>query len=380
MVVVFVTHNYPRYAGDLAGSFLHPLATALRDLGTDVRVVAPADQGIDGREPLDGIPVRRVRYAPAARETLAYAGRMQQAVRSPRGVLTFRALIRALEKGARAEGDSVRGQPVVYHAHWWLPAGLALPSGVASVITLHGTDARILPRSVLARWLGKRVLRRARVVTAVSPELAAIAERVSGRSDVRSHVQPMPAAAVERPVSQGGGGLFVVARLTAQKRIDLAIRAAAELGKRGSPLPLTIIGEGPERERLERLAGSVPALVTFAGALPIEVVAQRLGTADVLLFPAQHEGLGLAAVEALMAGVPVVACSDGGGVVSALRRHGGGIISAPNPAALADGVLTTMLPERRADAQRAGEAWRSELDPERVALVYDGWYREALGA
>lgn len=380
MVVVFLTHNYPRYPGDLAGSFLHPLALALRNRGLDVRVVAPADRGQGGREPLDGIPVRRVHYAPPARETLAYDGRMQQMVRSPSGLLAFRSLIRALEKGARAEAGSAAGQPVVYHAHWWVPAGLALPSDAATVVTLHGTDARILPKSAVARWLGRRVLRRARVVTAVSPELAAIAERVSGRSDVTSRIQPMPVAAVDRPVSQGGGGLFVVARLTAQKRTDLAIRAAAELSRRGSPLPLTIIGEGPERESLQRLAGSLPTLVTFAGALPIEAVAQQLGKADVLLFPAQHEGLGLSAVEALMAGVPVVACSDGGGVVSALRRHGGGIISAPNPAAIADGVLTAMLPERRDDAQRAGAEWRTELAPPRVAQVYEGWYREALDA
>jgi glycosyltransferase involved in cell wall biosynthesis len=325
--------------------------------------------------------VRRVRYAKPERETLAYEGLMQQVVRSPRGVLAFRSLIRALEAGARAEAQSVAGTDrVVHHAHWWVPAGLALPSKAASLITLHGTDGRILRQSVAARWLGRRVLRRARVVSAVSPELAAVAEAVSGRHDIKSHVQPMPVARIERPVSEGGGGLFVVARLTPQKRTDLAIRAAAELSRRGSPLPLTVIGEGLERARLEQLAASLPILVTFTGELPAEEVARRLGSADVLLFPAYNEGLGLAAVEALMAGVPVVACSDGGGVVSALRRHGGGIISAPNPAALADGGLTAMLPERRGDARRAGEQWRSELAPERVAEVYESWYREALGA
>jgi hypothetical protein len=66
--VIFLTHNYPRHPGDLPGGFLHPLALALQSAGVDISVVAPADLGRAGRERLDGIPVRRVRCAPAAWE------------------------------------------------------------------------------------------------------------------------------------------------------------------------------------------------------------------------------------------------------------------------------------------------------------------------
>jgi glycosyltransferase involved in cell wall biosynthesis len=381
VVVVLVTHNYPRRAGDLPGAFLHPLAVALSARGHDVRVVAPADRGQGGREALDGIPVRRVRYAAAGRETLAYQGRMQEAVRSPGGMLALAALIRALRKGARAELSNATGEKVL-HAHWWFPAGLALPAGTPSVVTLHGTDARLLVQSAPARWLGRRVLNRASVVTAVSPELSSIAEQVSGRSDVADHVQAMPVACAVRAPSSGGGGIFVVGRLSPQKRTELAIRAAAELTREGTPVPLTVIGDGVERAALERLAATLPGSpsISFAGALSSAEVAHRLGNADVLLFPALQEGLGLAAIEALVAGVPVVACSDGGGVVSALRRYGGGIITAATPVALAGGVLEGRSAARRDEARRAGEQWRAELAPARVAEVFEGWYREALDA
>lgn len=381
MVVVFVTHNYPRHAGDLPGAFLHPLAAALRERGHDVRVVAPSDRGRGGREPLDGIPVRRVRYAAAERETLAYEGRMQEAIRSPRGLLALAGLLRALRAGARAEAAGASGG-VVLHAHWWIPAGLALPRDVPALVTLHGTDGRILRRSALARWQGRRVLRKAAVVTAVSPELAALAERVSGRSDIAAHVQAMPVDSAALPVSRGGGGALVIARLTAQKRIALALRAVGQLAQDGEPMRLTIVGDGPERPALEALAALLPApaAVSFTGTLPVEEVAARLGSADVLLFPSRDEGLGLSALEALMAGVPVVACEDGGGVVSALRRHGGGIVTAATPAALAAGVRSLRAPERMAEARRAGEQWREELAPARVAELFEGWYREALGA
>ncbi len=385
MIVVFLTHNYPRFAGDLPGSFLHRLSTALLARGHEVRVVAPSDRGRGGRDELDGIPVRRVRYGAPEAETLAYTGRMQEAIRSPAGWLAIRGMVRALRAGVRAELDPVvrpgGGRPVrrpaVIHAHWWFPAGLAAPRELPAVVTLHGTDGRLLRRNPLVRALGRRVLRRARLVTAVSPELASLAEGASGRSDVASHVCPMPVDSSRFRWSRGGGGVLVVARLSAQKRVDLAIQAVRVLARAGRPVPLTIVGEGPERAGLERLAG--PDLpVRFAGALSRSEVEGLLETADVMLFPAEHEGLGLAPLEALMCGVPVVACTDGGGVVSALERYGGGGAVEPNPEALARAVEEAWHAGARAAARQAGVAWRERLAPARVAEVFEIWYAEAL--
>lgn len=376
MIVVFLTHNYPRYTGDLPGSFLHPLAMALRDHGHDVRVVAPADRGKAGREELDGIPVRRVRYAAPEAETLAYTGQMQQAIRSPAGWLALRGLLRAMRAGVRAElltiGPSAR-LTVLVHAHWWFPAGLAAPPELPRVITLHGTDGRVLKRNSLTRTLGRRVLRRANLVTTVSPELASLVERVTGRRDVESHVQPMPVDTTDWPWSPGGGGWIVIGRLTEQKRVHLAIRAAAR-----SELPLTIIGDGPERAGLEAEAASHPGLkVRFLGSLGREEVIRELQGADAMLFTAREEGFGLAAIEALMMGVPVVACQDGGGLVSALRLHGGGVIG--NCAqSLEREIHAALDPETREVARRAGALWREQLAPNRVADRFLGWYAEAL--
>jgi alpha-1,6-mannosyltransferase len=175
----------------------------------------------------------------------------------------------------------------------------------------------------------------------------------------------------------------VIARLTAQKRVQLAIDAVATLISSGHNMPLTIVGDGPERPRLERHVVSlgISDFVSFTGSVDYAAVPDHLARADVMLFPSKNEGFGLAAAEALIAGVPVVACRDGGGVLDIVPETGAGRITLPSAAAVGDAILSIMQdPERRKIARLAGESWRARLAPDKVAEVCHGWYREALRA
>jgi glycosyltransferase involved in cell wall biosynthesis len=378
--VVFLTHNYPRFDGDVSGAFLATLAGALVRRGIDVRVVAPSDRGQGGEEELGGVHVRRVRYASAAGETLAYTGAMQAALRAPSGIRALAGLWRALRKAAQEELDA--GADLI-HAHWWVPAGLAAPSSARMVLTSHGTDAALLRRSRIAQRLARPVYRRAKVVTAVSRELASWIQNGVGRFVSPDHVHPMPVDSRDRPWTTGGGGAVVVSRLTPQKRVSLAIDALAVLTSCGHDLPLTIVGDGPERPALERQVErlGIAPFVTFAGAVPPPEVNGFLAKADVMIFPAQGEGFGLAPAEALMCGVPVVACWDGGGVLDVVPESGAGRLTLPSPDSMADTTLDLLGdPDRLAIARLVGESWRARLDPDHVAGVCEGWYREALGA
>jgi glycosyltransferase involved in cell wall biosynthesis len=377
--VVFVTHNYPRWPGDLSGSFLATLAEALARRGVGVAVVAPSDAGRGGEEEQGGVRIRRVRYAAARGETLAYRGTMQAATRRPGGWLALAGLWRALRRAATEE--LARGADLV-HAHWWIPAGLAVPPPAPLILTLHGTDAALLRRSGMARRLGTPVIRRARLVTVVSRELATWVQTATGRHVPKEHVHPMPIDASRYSWTTGGGGIVAIARLTAQKRVHLAIEAVAYLVELGHETPLTVVGDGPERASLEALAErrGVARLVTFAGAVPSEQIPHFLARADLMLFPAQGEGFGLAAAEALVAGVPVIACWDGGGVLDVVPERGAGRLTLPAAEALADAALDVLNdPERLAKGRIEGESWRQRLAPDHVAAVCEGWYREALG-
>lgn len=377
MRVVWITHNYPRAPGDISGAFLHPLAVALRARDVDVRVVAPADMGRGGRETLDGVPVHRVRYDRADREVLAYRGTMADALRSPRGLLTLLRLRNALRRGALLDLDG-RSDAVV-HAHWWVPGGLAAPSRVPLVVTSHGTDVRMLGRVPFAARLARRVYRRARVVTTVSRALAEEVTRQTAVPIADDAIQPMPVAALPRPVTDRRGGLVVIGRLDRQKRVDLAVDVVARLRATGMRITLTIVGDGAERAALERRASASGAgdVTTFVGAIPPERVPDVLAHATAALMPAVAEGFGLVAAEALMQGVPVIACRDGGGIVDVLAQ-GGGVVAAPDVERLAAAVRVVVGGDAAyVEARRAGEYWREHLSPEFVAERCVAWYQRA---
>ncbi|MBL0180631.1 MAG: glycosyltransferase family 4 protein [Gemmatimonadetes bacterium] len=376
--VVFLTHNYPRERGDVAGAFLHPLAVALRDRGVDVRVVTPSDAGKGGRGTLDGVPVHRVRYGTPEREQFAQSGKLATAIKSPQGLRALAGMIRSLRAGTREELEgAARG---VVHAHWWFPSGLAAPSDTPLVITCHGTDVRMLEKGAPARWLAKRPFRRARRVTTVSRSLADALRLHGARVDDDS-VVPMPVTAMKRPWSVGGGGIVVLGRLTEQKRVHLAVDAYALARQQGCTLPLVIAGDGATRAGLQSQVGGLglSASVRFLGAVAPTDVPALLATADACLMPAQGEGFGLAAAEALMQGVPVIACTDGGGLLDVVPVEGAGRRVAPEPAALATALMAVLHdPDAKTTARVTGEAWRIRLAPEFVAERFLTWYGEAL--
>jgi glycosyltransferase involved in cell wall biosynthesis len=172
-----------------------------------------------------------------------------------------------------------------------------------------------------------------------------------------------------------------MARLTPSSRVELAIETVAVLAFCGHDLPLTVIGDGPERAALEQRAArlGVAALVRFVGDAPAEEARRYLERADLMLFTAQGEGMALAAMEALISGVLVVACWDSGAAVDIVPESGAGRLTLPSPEALADCVLDLQADrDRLAIGRLVGEAWRARLSPDHVAELCEGWYRDAL--
>jgi glycosyltransferase involved in cell wall biosynthesis len=129
------------------------------------------------------------------------------------------------------------------------------------------------------------------------------------RVDVLRHYLPADSF-VERSAAGVGDYALVASRLSPEKGIEDALRACLDAG-----VPLRIAGEGPERGRLEELAwdAGVAGDVTFLGRLSATDVRRELAGAAMVLMPSRyHEFSPYSALEAMAAGVPVVATAMGG--------------------------------------------------------------------
>jgi glycosyltransferase involved in cell wall biosynthesis len=149
-----------------------------------------------------------------------------------------------------------------------------------------------------------------------------------------------------------GEHYLVLAELMAHKRIDVAVRAFNQLRR-----PLVVVGDGPEMRKLKRLAGPT---ISFTGRVPDARVAELLASARALVVTAAEE-FGIAAVEALASGRPVIAL-DAGGVRESVREgETGTYYSSAEPDVLAAAVAAfdplAVDPEACVDAaQRFGTA------------------------
>lgn len=149
-------------------------------------------------------------------------------------------------------------------------------------------------------------------------------------------------------------------RLTHQKGLEYLVRAAAALRPRHPGLHTLIVGEGPEREPLEELARSlgVQDRVLFLGVRMD--IADLFGALDLYALPSRWEGLPMAILEAMAAGLPVVASSVGG--VPTAIRHGQEGLLVP---AEDDGALAQALDEVLSDPStlaRMGSASRRRYE------------------
>lgn len=172
-------------------------------------------------------------------------------------------------------------------------------------------------------------------------------------------------------LARGADALLVhCGRLSVEKHVERSIDAVAAMASQGDKVRLVVAGDGPRRESLERRAAGLP--VTFLGFVDGRTdVARLLATSDVSLAPGPHETFGLAALEALASGTPVVVSRS-----SALREivGAGEIVRPACGAAVADsagafaGAVTALLdspePDRRAAARARAEQfpWPAAVD------------------
>jgi glycosyltransferase involved in cell wall biosynthesis len=165
----------------------------------------------------------------------------------------------------------------------------------------------------------------------------------------------------------------VVSALVPYKRVDVAIDAC-----RLARVPLKIVGDGPERPRLERAAstaGSPGSDITFLGRRSDDDVRELYRGAAVVLLPGE-EDFGIVPVEAQACGRPVVALGRGGALETVVANETGFLVDDPSAPAFADAIARAMDINARFDTaaiRRHAERFsRERFSTEMATLIAAG--------
>jgi glycosyltransferase involved in cell wall biosynthesis len=241
---------------------------------------------------------------------------------------------------AAAPEVTLVSHPQLYSCQYGILAAWAARSPILSVVhcVLPRTDAL---QALLMRGAARLVTRLVGVSEAVARDAEAALHLPAGSVGVVYNGIPEvgPAAACE----ETGGGcrprgqrrlLGCVGRLSSEKGFDVAVRALRTL----PDCDLVVVGVGPRRGELEALARSlgVAERVSFDGWVPWPWTEHRCF--DAVLVPSRYEGFGLVAVEAMAAGMPVVASKVAGLAEVVTDGVTGLLVDPDDPAALAGAV------------------------------------------
>jgi teichuronic acid biosynthesis glycosyltransferase TuaC len=289
--VALVTTSWPAHEQDPAGHFVRAEARAIERTGAEVVVLAPPAGGAFG---WPGVAAR-IREKP------------WRALYAARWVTVATQRVRNLDVDRLV-------------CHWALPSAWPIGHGARAPIEVvsHGGDVRLLSalpaslrchltRTIAARCAEWRFVSDSLalgLLRAVDRPTASLVERVAV-------VRPAPielpdvAATIRRLRRDlpGARTAVSVGRLVESKRVDRAIAHVATSGEFDA---LVVVGDGPERDRLERLARETGARTVFVGVVPRREALGWIGAADALLHASAAEGLSTVVREAEALGTRVV--------------------------------------------------------------------------
>ena len=356
MRVCLVTSSFPRFPGDLAGSFVCDLARYLVARDLQVMVLAPHAPGLPLRERMDGLRVHRFRYfLPQHCQRLAYGSGIPTNVRHsllarlqllPFVLAQWIALIRL-----------VRQEKIdLINSHWLIPQGLTgalvcFRYGIPHVCTVHSAGVQALKRLPFGRRVGGFITGHTDRFFVVS---SFIRERLHALVDdaVETTVLPMGVdtslfsvrprgLAVRERIGLGKGPLLLfVGRLVEIKGAQYLVEAMPEVVRQVPGVQVLIVGDGPLLHALKARVHSqrLEDNVRFVGRVDHSDVATYLAMCDWLVVPSivdatgQTEGMPVVLLEAFASGRPVIA-SRVGGIPDLVVEGENGFLSRPGDAA-----------------------------------------------
>jgi teichuronic acid biosynthesis glycosyltransferase TuaC len=355
--VLTLTPFYPLQGDDAQGCFVAEPLTWLARLGVEntVRLAQPFYRS-GGAHNKSAVPARTVRFF-----SLPGGWGLSSA-----GAFLFASLLPELRRLHAAH-------PVhLIHAHSALPCGhaaslLSRELKIPFVVTVHGLDA--FSTRQVGGYAGTWCARVSRSVYRTACSVICVSEKV--RDQVIEGAAPVNTTVVYNGVdpqmfSPADGEpdapvILSVGNLIPVKGHELLLRAFAAIQNQFPELSLEIIGDGPERARLQRLSNEqgVAGRVHFRGRQSRQQVAEAMRRPTIFALPSRYEGLGCVYLEAMAAAKPVVACL-GQGIDEVIEQGVNGCLIRPDDLEDLIGILTRLL--QQAEVRRKmGDAARQTI-------------------
>jgi glycosyltransferase involved in cell wall biosynthesis len=386
--ILTFTSLWPNAEQPNFGVFVRNRIEAMAGLdGINLRVVAPAPWFPEQlRHPIVPDRWRRMARIPDREVTAGIDTFHPRHVVTPKLGMSFYG--RWMAKGAESLLRRLHEEnPVdLIDAHYVYPDGYAATLlgerlNIPVVITARGTDINLFPRMPLIRPMVREALKNARGVIAVSEdlrlrmlELGADEEKIAViRNGVDRDVffpRDRMAARLKLGIDAGSKVVLTVASLVKVKRIDRLIDAIGS--QRTNGVKLFVVGDGPERSRLEsRIARkNLGGRVFLPGARSQPELAEWYAAADLFCLASRSEGCPNAVIEAMACGLPVIA-ADAGGVRELVTEPGyGRVIISPTAQGLAAEIASALDRNWRREEIAAHGGSRSWQDVAREVMDY----------
>ncbi|MBN62234.1 MAG: hypothetical protein CME20_12830, partial [Gemmatimonadetes bacterium] len=312
--VGMLTTGFPRFEGDLFGTFVLELARELAGSGAAVEVLAPHEGGVATRETFGAVAVRRFRYFwPAKRQAVAYGGGIPTNLRTR---WAARLQVPFFLLGFWWSAFKLVRRAQVVHCHWTITGLVGLLATRLwrrpLVLSVRGSDIHLVDKGLLA-VLHRRIYGWMDAVVAVSEDIATKLGQCGVPRDkvivvpngVDSRFQPGDRAAARREFDLPAEGRVVlfVGLLVPVKGLELLVEALSLL-EGEKPLCL-LVGSGPQQESLERTAAELGLTdhLRFVGRRPSDEIPRWMAAADLLVLSSLSEGRPNVVLEAQACGL-----------------------------------------------------------------------------
>lgn len=387
--VCVLTTGFPRFTGDLFGSFVLELVAELARGDVLMEVIAPHERGLPSEEMVRGAHVRRFRYAfPASWQRVAYGGGIPTNLKHS---WVARAQVPAFLIGFWWRAIRVSRRCSLIHCQWTISGLVAFLATRMHrrplVLSVRGSDIHLMQGGV-AGFLNRKIYSWMDIIIAVSRDIATRLQQagvdaakirvVENGVDGRFHPRDREATRRRLDLPSGDFVILFVGLLVPVKGVDILLEALGLMSHRA--FRCVLVGDGQLRMGLQeqvREAG-MSDRVLFAGLRPSDEIPLWMCAADVLVLPSRSEGRPNVVLEAQASGVPVVATRVGGTPELVEDGQTGLLIEAENPSELAsalgrladdEGFRQELGSSARAHIERSGLTW--ERSASKVKAIYE---------